>query len=178
MRTEDILQKLDIALKTLFSNDLGTIERGLNERLLAAHLAHYLQPLFQGYNVDCEYNGDTEKETDRKSLEMASNRLIEIGWRLNADDNYSITPDIIIHERGRNDRNIAVIEVKKDISDKKGKEYDLLKLEHLTIDYSGNHYNYQLGIALIINTDNNAGTCEKKFFQKGIQKNIEELEQY
>jgi len=134
MNTQEILQKLNIALQTLFSNDLGPIERGLNERLLANRLANYLQPLFQGYNVDSEYNGDTEKESDRKSLEMASKRLTEIGRDTRANDNYSITPDIIIHERGRNDRNLVVIEVKKDISGFKHKEYDLLKLEHLTID--------------------------------------------
>jgi len=33
-----------------------------------------------------------------------------------------------------------------------------------------------LGVALIINTGDNAGTSEKKFFQNGTRKSIDELE--
>jgi len=55
------------------------------------------------------------------------------------------------------------------------KDFDLIKLEHLTIDYLGNHCNYKIGIAVIFGTRENAGEYEIKFFQEGISKNKTEL---
>jgi hypothetical protein len=60
-----------------------------------------------------------------------------------------------------------VLEIKKDSSPKKNKLFDLLKLEHLTIDYLGNHYNYKLGIGLVFGTKENAGNYEVTYFQNG-----------
>jgi hypothetical protein len=40
------------------------------------------------------------------------------------------------------------------------KLFDLLKLEHLTIDYLGNHYNYKLRVAVIFGTKGNAGNMK------------------
>lgn len=176
MTATEILSKVDLAVQTLFSNDSYLLERKLNERSIAFKLAEYLQPLFNGYNVDSEYNGDAEKMNDRKALAIAYQRIQEIGIEPNDNNVYSISPDIIIHQRGHNENNLVVIEVKKDNSPKKWKEFDLIKLEHLTIDYLGNHYNYQLGIALILNTGERVGTTTEAFFQNGTPiKNREEL---
>ena len=171
MTTPEILRKIDLAVQTLFSNDSYLLERKLNERTIAFKLAEYLQPLFNGYNVDSEYNGDAEKINDRKALAIAEDRIRQIGIDPNEDNSYSISPDIIIHKRGHNDNNLVIIEVKKDISPKKYKEFDLIKLEHLTIDYLGNHYNYGLGIALVLNTGNNTGTSSFSYFQNGLPVN-------
>lgn len=168
MTTPEILNKIDLAVQTLFSNDSYLLEKRLNERSIAFKLAEYLQPLFNGYNVDSEYNGDAGKENDRKALEIAEGRIREIGIDPNEDNSYSISPDIIIHKRGFNTDNMVVIEVKKDTSQNRYKQFDLIKLEHLTIDYSGNHYNYRLGIALILSTGKNAGTTSFSYFQNGL----------
>lgn len=168
MTTPEILSKIDLAVQTLFSNDSYLLERRLNERSIAFKLAEYLQPLFNGYNVDSEYNGDAGKENDRKALAIAEGRIREIGIDPNENNSYSISPDIIIHKRGLNTDNLVVIEVKKDTSQNKYKQFDLIKLEHLTIDYLGNHYNYRLGIALILNTGNNTGTTSFSYFQNGL----------
>jgi hypothetical protein len=93
--------------------------------------------------------------------------LLEIGYKAKFDDNYKLYPDIIIHKRGTNKDNLIVIELKKDTSPSKHKEYDLLKLEHLTINFLGNHYNYSLGIAIIFGTGEKTGTVEKMYFQEG-----------
>ena len=127
-----------------------------------------MTPLFVTLNVDPEYNGDILKPNDRKALDIAKNRMISIGIEPNEVDNYQLTPDIIIHKRNTNDFNEVVIEIKKDTNSKKNKLFDLLKLEHLTIDYLGNHYNYKLGVAIIFGTKDNAGKYEITYFQNGI----------
>lgn len=92
----------------------------------------------------------------------------EIGIQPNEENNYQITPDIIIHIRNTNKNNLVVIEIKKDSNSKKRKEFDLLKLEHMSIDYMGNYYNYKLGVALVFGTKKNAGKCDIKYFQNGL----------
>jgi hypothetical protein len=169
MTTIKILTKLDLAIQSLFSNDINLLQRELNERSIANKLTEYLQPLFNGFNVDNEYNGDIFKPNDRKSLDIAANKIREIGHTPNVNNNYRFIPDIIIHVRERNDRNLVVIEIKKDSSDRLEKEFDLVKLEHMTIDYLGNHYNYKLGIAIVLNTGVRAGTKTETFYQNGIR---------
>lgn len=167
MTTFEILQKLDLAIETLFSNDRYLLERELNERSIAFKLGEYLQPLFNGYNVDCEYNGDAGKENDIKALKIAKDEIEAIGKKANENDIYRISPDIIIHKRGFNTDNLLVIEVKKDNSQEQFKNFDLIKLKHLTIPYFENHYIYQLGVALVFNTGANTGNKEMTFFQNG-----------
>ncbi len=170
METIEVLQKLDVAIATLLENESDSLQRGLNELNVSTHLAFYLKPLFNNYNVDPEYNGDIDKPNDRKALDIAKNRIREVGKKTNDFDNYKLSPDIIIHQRGTNDSNLAVIEVKKDIHSKNVKDFDLIKLEHLTIDFLGNHYNYKVGVAVIFGTGQNAGTYEMKFYQMGLPK--------
>ncbi|QIH34548.1 hypothetical protein [Sphingobacterium sp. DR205] len=162
-----ILQNLNRAITELLEKEAGNLLRGLSELNISTHLTFYLKPYFQDYNVDAEYNGDIDKENDRKALVFAKNRMLEIGLEPNDENNYRITPDIIIHTRESNENNLVVIEIKKDSHSRKHKEFDLIKLEHLTIDYLGNHYNYKLGVALIFGTKKNTGTYEIRFFQNG-----------
>lgn len=171
MTIKEILSKFDLAVEMLLSNDAYLLERKIHERSIAFKLAEYLQPLFNGCNVDSEYNGDAEKENDRKALLIVHQEIENIGLEPNEDNNYSISPDIIIHQRGHNKNNLVVIEVKKDVSPKKYKDFDLIKLKHLTYDYLGNHYNYKLGIALILNTGDKTGGIEECYFQNGTQIN-------
>jgi hypothetical protein len=136
---------------------------------LNGHLTKYLTPLFEGFVVDPEYNGDKLKPNDRKALDIAKNRMKEIGIEPNDANNYQLTPDIIVHTRNVNENNLVVIEITKDSNSKQNKEFDLIKLEHLTIDYLDNHYNYKLGVALIFGTKGNAGKYDVKYFQNGIR---------
>ena len=141
----------------------------MNELNLNAHLTKYLAPLFRGLDVDPEYNGDRLKANDRKALDIAKGRMREIGIEPNEANNYQLTPDIIIHTRNTNENNLVVMEIKKDTNSKKNKEFDLIKLEHMTIDYLGNHYNYKLGVALVFGTKGNTGTYNIQYFQNGIR---------
>lgn len=127
-----------------------------------------MRPLFDGFHVDPEYNGDISKLNDRKEIEIAKNRMRQIGINPNDDDRYSLTPDIIIHTRNSNYNNLLVLEIKKDSNSTRNKEFDLLKLEHMTIDYQGNHYHYKVGAALIFGTGKKAGNFTIQYFQNGI----------
>lgn len=169
------LNNIDNAIQQLIENEMDILQRGLNELNLNGHLIKYLTPLFNTLNVDPEYNGDILKPNDRKALDIAKNRMISIGIEPDEADNYQLTPDIIIHKRNTNDFNEVVLEIKKDSNSKKNKLFDLLKLEHLTIDYLGNHYNYKLGVALIFGTKANAGKYEISYFQNGILTTRENL---
>lgn len=175
MDIAEILAKLDEALSQLLINELDNLERGIKEPNISGYLTIYLKPLFDNYNVDPEYNGDIDKPNDRKALSIAKNRIDAIRKQINEGNNYKITPDIIVHKRKTNDFNLLVIEVKKDSSPKYEKEFDLIKLEHLTIDYSGNHYNYDLGVAIVFGTGDDAGKYKITYFQEGLPKERQDL---
>jgi len=168
METEEILANIESAIKVFYKNDIKILKRNLTERMISAKLAEYLSLFFNEYDVDPEYNGDFDKPNDRKALDIARNRMIEIGRNPNEKDNYKLVPDIIIHTRETNDDNLVVIEVKKDISPKAEKDYDLIKLEHLTVNYMGNHYNYNLGVSLMFGTSGNSGKHKMICFKEGI----------
>lgn len=172
---KEIIEKIDIAISNLIESDHKILSRRLSERIISGRLAHYLMPLFDGYDVDPEYNGDMDKPNDRKALDIAKNRLIEIGYEPNEKNNYKLSPDIIIHKRETNKNNLVVIEVKKDIAPDKDKQYDLIKLEHLTVDYSGNHYNYSLGVALVLGTGSGTGKVRMSFYQNGEEKSRDNI---
>jgi hypothetical protein len=55
---------------------------------------------------------------------------------------FSIAPDIILHQRGTDDNNLLIVELKKD-SNPEVSEYDNLKLECFTADEPG--YEYRVG---------------------------------
>lgn len=167
MELREIVESVELAIGQLIQNEGGILRRGLNELNLSNHLAFYLMPYFSDYDVDTEYNGDINKPNDRKALDIARNRIEAVRQTPNAQNNYKLRPDIIIHVRETNEHNLVVIEVKKDSHPKHLKDFDLIKLEHLTINYLGNHYNYDLGIALILGTNENAGNYEMKFFVEG-----------
>lgn len=175
MNIEQIIKNLESGINVLLDKESDNLKRGLNELNISTHLAFYLKRYFPDYDVDPEYNGDIDKPNDRKALDIARNRILEVGRKTNISDNYKLSPDIIIHKRKTNENNLVVIEVKKDSHPQKVKDYDLIKLEHLTIDYLGNHYNYRLGVAVIFGTKENTGKYEIRYFQNGVetqQKNL------
>jgi len=175
MNNQEILDRVEQGIKLLLEKEEDNLKRGLNELNVSTHLAFYLKPLFEEYDVDPEYNGDIDKPNDRKALDIASNRIMEVGRIPNESENYKLSPDIIIHRRRSNEYNLAVIEVKKDTHSKNLKDFDLIKLEHLTINYLGNHYNYNLGIAVILGTNDNTGNYDIILFNEGILVKRQEL---
>lgn len=157
------------------NKESDNLKRGVNELNISTHLAFYLKPFFPDYDVDPEYNGDIDKPNDRKALSIAENRILEVGRKANIKDNYKLSPDIIIHKRRSNENNLVVIEIKKGGHPQRDKDYDRIKLEHLTIDYLGNHYNYRLGVSVVFGIKENTGKYQVFFFQNGVETQLSKL---
>lgn len=124
------------AFRLVYKNDKFLIENGLCERCIMFRFAHYLADLYPDYDVDCEYN--------RHKYDVK---------RIIGGDN--IFPDIIIHKRGTDSENFAVIELKNEtnISDD-GRKTDKTKLQALTKSYNDGekdslyNYGYKFGLAI------------------------------
>jgi len=175
MDIKNIIENINISILKVIENDISILQRGLNEEIISNALTHYLKPLFPGYDVNAEYNGDIQNEGDRKKIIVDRRRILEIKKKSNKNNIYKVRPDIIIHKPETNDDNLVIFEVKKDNHEPIGKEYDLIKLEHMTINYLENHYNYKLGVAIIFGTLNNAGKYDVIYFQEGVKKELNNL---
>ena len=145
----DILDKVEEALNKLYEKDQYLIHSEENnhvsERSITHKLGVYLTPLFEGYDVDCEYN---RFGCEGKFVEKL---------------NQNVIPDIIIHKRGKCNNFIA-IEVKT-WWNKSKVSADKDKLTELT----KSKYNYKYGISLVINK--NRDKVSKVIFYKGKEQN-------
>lgn len=124
------------AFRLVYKNDKFLIENGLCERCIMVRFAHYLADLYPDYDVDCEYN--RHKGNVKKIIE---------------DKN--IFPDIIIHKRGTDSENFAVIELKNKANiSNDGRMTDKAKLKALTKSYNDGekdslyNYGYKFGLAI------------------------------
>jgi hypothetical protein len=124
----------------LFSTDA-------NERSISHRFAVHLEPLFPGWNVDCEYNR-VGLENNPKRLEVEKNEV-----PVDNLDGSRVFPDIIIHQRGINteDANLLVIEVKK--ANNADSTNDPAKLTAFTGKESKVHYQYGLFVQFTENGD-------------------------
>ena len=149
MTEEQIKAAIESAITALKAENPPLDFSKTHERATAHRLAVHMEPLFDGWNVDCEYDRD---ELIKKILD---------GIREctgNATD--AIFPDIIVHKRGLvgTKNNLLVIELKKDSAED---PCDKRKLELLTSQ--DGHYQYQLG--LYINID--SGTFTRTWYKDG-----------
>jgi len=132
------------AIDKFYQNDFYLLEHDVHEQTISSTFACYLRDLFKEknlqWNIDPEYNRNGENPK----------RLTGIG---------NVRPDIIIHLRGlNNDRgteqnNLLVIEMKKDPTDKKI-AIDMKKIQAF-IEEPPFSYCYGLFIGLMRNRVNN-----------------------
>lgn len=135
----ELLQSnIEKAFDLVYKNDEFLITNGLCERCIMFRFAGYLADLYPDYNVDCEYN-----------------RHIDNIKRIRKDK--EIFPDVILHTRGVDENNFAIIELKnKTNPDDVGRKNDENKLRALTENKSdGNkdplyNYGYKFGLAITV----------------------------
>ena len=127
---------IEKAFDSVYKNDKFLIKNGLCERCIMFRFAHYLADLYPDYDVDCEYN--RHKNNVKK---------------INA--NTTAFPDVIMHTRGIDDNNFAVIELKnKTNKSVSGRENDETKLKALTKSNNDSekdslyNYGYKFGLAI------------------------------
>jgi hypothetical protein len=122
------------AVGILLEKEGEIIKKDINELTITHKLAVYLQRRFRLLSVDICYN---------RNIEIDEYKPKYIG-----EGKYGI-PDIVIHERLTNKRNLLVIEIKKQ-DNKEGRDEDRKKLEALTTIGREGGYNFQLGLFLDI----------------------------
>lgn len=122
-RTEPDDRQIDdavnAAINELMRRDRYLLEVDANERSISHRFAIYLERHFPGYDVDCEYNRDG---IDPK----------EVVWfdtqpTTEDADAKTVFPDIIVHKRGEQSRNLLVVEMKK-VGNPQPRDRDLGKL--------------------------------------------------
>ncbi len=142
------------AFEQLRLQDGPLLERDSSERSLTHRVAMYLAPMFDEYDVDCEYNrhgGDIPKRI-LAHRERYEDQGGEPGMK-------SVLPDIVVHHRGDDDRNLVVIEVKKEretaasSSSRQAEAWDRQKLQ----EYK-DQLHYRHGFFIIQPTGPGAGT--------------------
>lgn len=177
---DDLFKKLkealDEATEDLKKNDEPLLMHNVNERSITHKLAEYLQKHLPEYNVDCEYNRNTDQGSKKiKRLSLKLEEIIEesgVGIKskiINNSEYYetSVYPDIIVHKRGENHNNLLIIEVKKSSANKDAYNYDCEKLKAYTDNSEGNSLKYFYGVLIEIETGNNCTVKCDKWFKNG-----------
>lgn len=151
-RFNDTRSGIISALFELYKRDNALLSINANERSITHRFAIYIEKEFPGWDVDCEYNRDGEKT-----------KKVEVKTSDGAGDKKTsaVLPDIIVHERGREGRNLLVIEAKKNISSNKKteRETDKQKICAYIEDY-----NYQTGLFIIFNVENRPLSADLEWY--------------
>ena len=138
---------------------------GASERSISHRLAFYLECELRTIGivrdgglvvVDCEYNRHLDGMKHIRIPEKLK-KIVEDAKRtpkpISDDEGFyfvSVFPDIVVHQRGEDDLNLLVIEVKK-TSNTEIPEYDDLKLSCFTkqTENDKDEFGYQLGFAVV-----------------------------
>lgn len=136
----------------------------VGERAITHRFAIQLEKLLfeEGYpnelepiSVDCEYNRRLGKLKEQHVTGDLKNRVQRIKKRRLEDDpihdarySFSVFPDIVVHQRGKNQLNLLVIELKR-ASNSFDDELDNIKLHLFTAPDDGSGYGYILGASVI-----------------------------
>ncbi|MBN2374473.1 hypothetical protein JXL19_11870 [bacterium] len=123
----------------LLEKDKEILTTDINERSITHKLAGYLEPLFVGWDVDCEYNRNHDNP---KRLKIPRRKIPN-----NDTQARTVFPDIIVHKRGT-DKNLLVIELKKTTSQQRD-DFDLNKLKAFR-----NELCYKFAVFIKIRTGN------------------------
>ncbi len=139
----DIFHSVKAAFIGFFEEDYGLLHVDASERSISHKLAEHLQRQFPQFHVDCEYNrhGDGVKRLNFYDTERTCP---------NDTEARTVFPDIIVHERGRDRKNLLVIEIKKSTNTDNVK--DLMKLKAFTDPkpLAKERFAYRIGLFLEI----------------------------
>ena len=120
MTRDEAAVLVDTAIDQLLLHDLPLLDLDVTERALSYKLAHYISlsdAIRPPLTVDCEYN---RHYGDPKRLNLPSRQAIDREIRAT-----TVFPDILVHERNKQENNLLVLELKKPGEDI---AYDRLKL--------------------------------------------------
>ena len=127
-RDRNVADKVIAAVERLLHRDRYLFAHRVGERSISHRLAIYVEELFEGWDVDCEYDRDGET---RKAIPDGSGN--------DNDEGSKVLPDIIVHRRGPGG-NFLVFELKKS-SNRESDDWDFEKVRAY-----GNHLGYEHGV--------------------------------
>lgn len=136
-------QQVNEALRLLFAHDSFLLEADVAERSIAEKLARYLAPQFPNHHVDVEYN---RHGVDPKRITLPA------GFRGGISKLF--VPDIVVHQRGHDDKNLLAIQLKKE-TNRDPRAYD-----QAIIDAMKHEYRY--GRGLLIDLPAGPGAKDRK----------------
>lgn len=131
------------ALRLLFANDAFLLKTNVAERTIAAQLAEYLRPHFPGHRVDVEYN--------RHGREP---KMLAVPDQYRGGGKKLIYPDVVIHQRGNDDENLLVIQIKKETN------HDPRDYDRAVVEGMKRQFRYRRG--LLIDLPAGAGAENRK----------------
>lgn len=118
MSRDEISAIVERALDRLIEEQPALLDLDVTERALSHHLAQYISSFVPGgYDVDVEYN---RHFADPKRLNLPPRKACDHELRAT-----TVFPDILVHCRNTDKKNLLVLELKKP---GEGLEYDELKL--------------------------------------------------
>jgi hypothetical protein len=152
-QTAEIKGAIASALERVYRQDFLLIERQAHERSVAFRFGHYFseivgQTSFRNdseLTIDCDYNRN----------------LVNVKNMQGFNEVHGILPDIILHHRGFNDKNVVVIELKGHWG---GNGRDDEKLRGFTHP-SENDYQYGLGVFIRLGTT--LENCAVVYYKEG-----------
>jgi len=149
-----LYKKVKDALKALYREDVLLLDVNASERSISHKLAEHLQNQFRHLNVDCEYN---RHGSAIKRLGSHDDRAAVI----DPSGGSPVLPDIVVHSRGDDRRNLLIIEIKKSNS-RELREKDLKKLKNFT----SSPYHYRHGLFLLFDVEGKR-LCDVLHFSSG-----------
>ncbi|MDD2384617.1 MAG: hypothetical protein PHN18_10545 [Sulfurospirillaceae bacterium] len=179
MTREILKESIEKALRELQHHDNHLLKNNGSERSIAHCLANHLQKIYADYHVDCEYNVNVDAANRRKEIILPADEILRFRRSetnrnsIEVDDeiyySVSVYPDIIVHKRGRNDKNLIIFELKKS-SSTVSYDYDKLKLCKYTGVFERS-LRYEYGVFINIHTKlDNGYKFEVKIFENGEEK--------
>lgn len=96
---EEIKNLFEGAFSKLYENDGYLLEKGVNERCIVSQISTYIKSQLDAWGIN-DLNVDVEYNRHLAALKLNS-------------ENKRYIPDLVIHQRGTDDRNICCCEAKK-----------------------------------------------------------------
>ncbi len=153
----EIKVAIERAVANVYAQDFSLIEREAHERSCAFRFGIY----FTGIIAETSFGDDSDLKVD-----FDYNRnLDKVKTMRGFNSTHGIFPDIILHHRGFNDKNIVVIEFKGHWS---GHGRDDEKLRGFT-HQEENDYHYGLGV--FIRLGRTLENCEFVYYKEGTVEN-------
>ena len=172
MKLQKIQYILQEAIKELKQKDIFLLKNDISERAISYKLAVYLNDKFDGYSVDCEYNGYAKADNNKKYIMILRDKAESLSILRMSDGNDEVVkryvyPDIIVHKRGESD-NLLIIEVKKSTS-RVGNNFDKEKVQRYTSPEYENDLNYTFGAFVFFQTGSEDTSHLIEWYENGSQ---------